>query len=159
MQAVGATAYRTDLNGDITVTVTGTAYTVSTAKAASSPTTTTGGTTSSTSTTTAAPPSTTAGQITAAVSNPNPCQYSQVTVSGSLTDTAGQPMSGVTIKTTWHYKSSTPTENGFTSSSGSYAVQRGISSAAAGYSVVVNVESVGTSPIVTASTSFTPVDC
>jgi hypothetical protein len=145
---VGATVYRTDLEGTIRVTSDGNTYQVSYGPE----------TTATPTSTTLTMPGTNvqcnqvgAAQICASVSNGSPTRNSNVTVYGRLlVNGVGQGSQGMTA--TWHYKSSTPTCTATTGADGQASCSRSIESATVGYQVNVNVQ-IGE---YSAQTRFTP---
>lgn len=97
--------------------------------------------------------------VTASASDPDPCQYTTVTISIHVQDSTGAPVNAASVDTTWHYKSNTPTESATTNAQGDASVSRSISSATAGYTVNVEVHATASSVSGSTATSFTPVDC
>jgi beta-lactamase superfamily II metal-dependent hydrolase len=93
-------------------------------------------------------------EICASVSDANPPRYSNVTVNGRL-KLNGEPGSGKSMFTTWHYKSTTSYCNdGITGLDGLASCQRDIGGATAGYQVNIEVSIEGYS----VTTSFTPTN-
>ena len=93
-------------------------------------------------------------EICASVSDANPPRYSKVTVNGRL-KMNGEPQSGKSMVTTWHYKSTTSYCNdGITGLNGLASCQRDIGGATAGYQVNIVVSIEGYS----VTTSFTPTN-
>lgn len=90
-------------------------------------------------------------QMCAWVSNGSPAQRANVTVYGRLYQ-AGSPVVGAAMHTTWHYKTTTPTEDCTTGYDGIGRCTRNIGSASKGYRVRVDVTISG----YYAGTSFTP---
>lgn len=90
------------------------------------------------------------------VSNHYPKQYTYVTVRAYCKDSAGHPISGVKVKSTWKYKTTTSYAYGTTNSLGVASMKRYISSASKGYKVVIvsSASSGGVSK--TTSQWFTP---
>lgn len=93
------------------------------------------------------------------MSDPQPCRYSSVTVSVTARDAQSAPVSGASVSSAWHYKSTTSHESGTTGADGTAHLTRGISSATAGYTVHVQVTATKDGHTATASTSFTPRTC
>jgi competence protein ComEC len=92
-------------------------------------------------------------EICASVSDPNPSQYSYVTVYGRSVIN-GSAQGGRPMYTTWHYKTTTPTCSGNVTHSGGVAsCERYISDADVGYQVNINVTIDGFS----VKTAFTPI--
>jgi beta-lactamase superfamily II metal-dependent hydrolase len=106
----------------------------------------------------APPPGTANLSITASPSSTDPCQYTTVTVEAHVARETS-PVAGTLVNSTWHYKTSTPTESGTTDASGDVSMSRYISGANADYTVVVDVEASSGAERATASTSFTPRAC
>ena len=77
-------------------------------------------------------------QICASVSNATPAQYSNVTVYGRLL-VNGVGQSGLTMNTSWHYKSTVSYCSGVTDANGLAQCTRDISRATEGYQVNVDV--------------------
>lgn len=94
-------------------------------------------------------------QVSASVSNEYPSDNSTETVYGTLTAN-GQGVAGVTMNTTWYYKSTTVGCSGMTDASGSASCSRDISTATKGYTVLVEVSFAYNGQTYTTSTSFTP---
>ena len=94
--------------------------------------------------------------VSASVSNSSPSQYSNVTVYGNFKNN-GQPVSGVQMDTSWHYKTTTSACSGTTGTDGTASCTRGISDATAGYTVSIGVTFTWNGQSYTTSTSFTPV--
>lgn len=92
-----------------------------------------------------------AAQICAWVSNGSPSQHANVTVYGRLYQ-GGSPVVSASMHTTWHYKTTTPTEDCTTGYDGIGSCTRNIGNASKGYRVWVDVTISG----YYASTSFTP---
>jgi hypothetical protein len=90
-------------------------------------------------------------QICASVSNKAPAQYTYVTVYGSL-KVNGVMQKSKTMIAVGHYKTTTPSCQGLTSSTGVGSCKRGISRATKGYRVQVVVTING----YTVTTWFTP---
>ena len=90
-------------------------------------------------------------QMCAWVSDGSPAQRANVTVYGRLYR-AGSPVVGVAMHTTWHYKTTTPTEDCTTGYDGIGRCTRNIGNASKGYRVRVDVTISG----YYAGTSFTP---
>ncbi len=90
------------------------------------------------------------------VSNSSPYQYTTVTVYGQLL-LGGQGVSGATMHTVWHYKTTTSyCDGGPTGSTGMASCSRYISGASRGYTVVIDVTMSYAGNTYTAQTSFTP---
>lgn len=106
---------------------------------------------------TAGDPSIGAYTATATISNPSPHQNQVVTVSGTLLHN-GQPVAGVAMQTTWHYKTTTSVCSGTTGANGTASCSRDISRATKGYFVAVDVSFVDSSGTVltTTTTGFSP---
>lgn len=111
-------------------------------------------TTTLTSTPTATPTPEPAIEVTAWVSNPNPSQYSTVTVYGQIT--RGTGIAGVPMHTTWEYKTTTSYCDGVSGSNGIASCSRSIGRATKGYRVDIKVQFTYQSQTYTAWTSFTP---
>jgi len=94
-------------------------------------------------------------QVSASVSNPHPSDYSNETVDGKFTDN-GQPVSGVTMDTTWRYKTTSPDCDSNTGANGVAACTRDISDATIGYTVNIDVTFDFDGKTYTTTTSFTP---
>ena len=94
---------------------------------------------------------------TATVSNASPRQNSSVTVSGTL-KSAGNPVAGVPMTATWHYKTTTSFCAGVTNAAGVASCTRRISRATKGYPVRVTLVfgPTGRTALGTVTTSFTP---
>lgn len=90
-------------------------------------------------------------QLCAWISNPTPLQNSTVTAYARLY-LNGAAVPGQLVTTTWHYKSTTPTETCATAYNGIAACTRDIGRATAGYTVIVDVAAGALST----STWFTP---
>jgi hypothetical protein len=90
------------------------------------------------------------------VSDPNPAQYSNVTVSCTTLDQYGAPISGAQVTFTWHYRTETPVETSVTGSDGVAACERYISGATAGYAVEVTVHAEWQDWYADDGVSFTP---
>jgi hypothetical protein len=90
--------------------------------------------------------------VTARVSNAYPPRYSTVTVYGQLTGAGA----GVTMNTTWHYKTTTSSCSGVTDGSGLASCSRDIGGATAGYFVSIDVSFSYGGRIYVAQTGFTP---
>lgn len=142
--------FRTDENGDVTVRTNGQGYDVV-------PETET--TQDDSGTSDGTQDSTENLVVTASVSDPEPCQYSDVTVTIEVTDQDGNPVEGANTTSTWHYKTTTRTESGTTDGSGVDKHTRDIGRASAGYEVDVNVDVEIGDQTGMARTSFTPQDC
>lgn len=147
----GIDLYRTDEHGTVTVETDGRDWTVTAAAGAGG-----NGTVES------EPGGTATGEaldVEATVSDPEPCRYSEVTVRITVADGNGTPVEGAATTSTWHYKTTSPTENGTTDAEGEDAHTRNVGGASAGYEVTVDVEAEHGGDRGTASTSFTPRDC
>lgn len=154
----GVDTYRTDHHGTVEVTTDGTTWDVRT-DAGGGPyehDTSDGGGDSTNDT---EDTSATEVSVTASVSDPEPCQYTDVTVYITAEDGEGNPVEDANTTSTWHYKSSSPTEEGTTNASGEDEHTRYISGATAGYEVIVDVEVDTGDAIGEAQTSFTPQEC
>lgn len=144
----GVDIYRTDRHGTITVTTDGSGWSVSTETGdgpyehSSDDGTQTSGL-----------------NVTATVSDPEPCQYSDVTVSIAVEDEDGNPVEGANTTSTWNYKTTSPQEHGTTDANGEDAHTRDIGGASAGYEVTVDLDVEHNVATGEASTSFTPQDC
>jgi hypothetical protein len=90
-------------------------------------------------------------QICASVSNGSPSQYTDVTVNGRLL-ISGAGQGGLTMDTTWHYKTTTSYCSATTNTNGVASCTRYISGATIGYQVNIDVTIDG----YTATTWFTP---
>jgi len=135
-----------------TLTATQTSTPTLTPTATNTPTATP--TVTETSTPTATPTPEPTIEVTAWVSNPNPSQYSTVTVYGQITRGAG--IAGVPMHTTWQYKTTTSYCDGVSGSNGIASCSRSIGRATKGYRVDVKVQFTYQSQTYTAWTSFTP---
>ena len=91
----------------------------------------------------------------ASVSNANPAQYSDVTVTGRLKCSGISPQ-GAKMHTVWHYKSTDSTCDGVADASGEASCTRGISRATVGYKVVIDVAFSLAGKTYSTNTSFTP---
>jgi len=95
-------------------------------------------------------------QVSATVSNDSPTQNTRVTVTGRLTNN-GQGVTGATMETTWHYKTTAPgCTGGPSGADGTMSCTRDISRATKGYTVVIDVLITYQGQTFTTSTSFTP---
>ncbi len=95
-------------------------------------------------------------QVSATVSDTSPTQNTRVTVTGRLTNN-GQGVTGATMATTWHYKTTAPgCTGGPSSADGTTSCTRDISTATKGYTVVIDVQITYQGQTFTTSTSFTP---
>lgn len=95
-------------------------------------------------------------QVSATVSNTSPTHNTRVTVTGRLTNN-GQGVAGATMATTWHYKTTAPgCTGGPSGADGTMSCTRDISTAAKGYTVVIDVLITYQGQTFTTSTSFTP---
>jgi hypothetical protein len=93
---------------------------------------------------------------TATVDQPNPAQNTTVTVTGTLTR-GGKGVPGVTMNTTWHYKTRSVGCSGATNAAGVASCTRNISGAAKGFEVSIEVDfSLPDGGTASAQTSFTP---
>lgn len=79
----------------------------------------------------------TLGRIVTTINTHYPYQYSNVKVTSNCYDTAGRKMSGIRVYHTFYYKTTTPTVSYYTNSYGYCTFNRYISSATAGYKVVI----------------------
>lgn len=68
----------------------------------------------------------------------------------------GSPVGGAPVHTTWHYRTTTPTEDCVTNSSGVGHCTRNIGGASAGYTVRVDVRITHQGSYYYAQTWFTP---
>lgn len=91
-------------------------------------------------------------QLCAWISDPTPAQYSNVTAYARLY-LNGLPVPGQLITTTWHYKTTTPTETCSTAANGVASCTRDIGRATIGYQVDIDVDAPGGRH---AATWFTP---
>lgn len=96
-------------------------------------------------------------QAKAWVSDPEPLQFSTVTVYGSLAED-GQGVAGVPMETVWHYRTTTATCSAKTDSSGVAACTRSIGGATAGYYVRIDVDFLYQGQTYSSATGFTPTD-
>lgn len=94
-------------------------------------------------------------QVCASVSNGNPQRYTNVTAYGRLI-VAGAPVAGAPVHTTWHFRTTTQTEDCVTGSDGVGHCTRNIGGASAGYRVNVDVRVTYQGSYYTAYTWFTP---
>jgi len=80
-----------------------------------------------------------------------------VTVTATLTDGDGRGLAGATMRTVWHYKTTTSECSGGPSgASGTMTCVRSISQATAGYTVLIDVLATYQGQTYRVSTSFTP---
>jgi competence protein ComEC len=166
VQQAGAQVYATQRLGTITFTTNGTGLTVAPDHPETKDYCATGADywSQSTSATATPEPSTTPPPtvepsglgVAASVSNSAPCQNQHVTVHARVTDDAGTGIGGALVSTTWHYKTTTPTQSAYTDTGGDAYVDRGISRATIGYTVYVDVTATYQSLSAHTSTSFTP---
>ena len=77
-------------------------------------------------------------QACASISNGSPPRYTNVTAYGRLIIN-GAPVAGASVHTTWHYRTTTPTEDCTTGNDGIGHCTRNIGGAASGYRVSVDV--------------------
>jgi len=89
------------------------------------------------------------------VSDPSP-HGGAVTVYVDAQDQLGNPIEGATVNTTWHYKTTTPSQGTVTGSDGIAQVTRSIGSATPGYKVIITCTVSYAGKSKTVSTSFTP---
>ncbi len=143
----GATTYTTLDHGTIEFTSNGTAWSIATQSAAPP-----NGPSSS-------PEPAKQLTITATVDEPEPCQYSMVSVNIHAQRPDGSSFPGATVTTTWNFKSSSPTETTTTNQDGYALESRSIGGASTGYTVVVDVEVDLGGQTGSTSTSFTPKTC
>jgi hypothetical protein len=95
-------------------------------------------------------------QVTASVSDSRPPRYGTVTVYASLTNN-GRGVSGATMDTTWHFKTTDSTCTGGPSGEdGVMRCSRYIGPATVGYAVAIDVRIAYQGQVFTARTSFTP---
>ena len=94
-------------------------------------------------------------QVCASISNANPQRYTNVTAYGRLI-VAGAPVAGAPVHTTWHFRTTTQTEDCTTGSDGVGHCTRSIGGASAGYRVNVDVRVTYQGGYYTAYTWFTP---
>ncbi|HET8631807.1 MAG TPA: hypothetical protein VFL91_30655 [Thermomicrobiales bacterium] len=95
-------------------------------------------------------------KVTASVSNANPVSNSSVIVSATLTKD-GQGVSGATMATTWHYKTTTNScSDGPSGDDGVMRCALPIGQATSGYSVKIDILVTYQGQTFTATTSFTP---
>lgn len=111
--------------------------------------------TQATSTAASGPAQTANAAVTASISNPSPTARSLVTVSGKIT-VDGQPVAGVPMTATWHYKTTTSTCNGESDASGVASCTRNIGRPTKGYTVRVDLTFSWQGKTFRAQTSFTP---
>lgn len=71
------------------------------------------------------------------ISNHYPKQYTYVTVKATCKDASGHPISGVKVKSSWKYKTTTSYAYGTTNSLGVASMRRYISGASKGFKVVI----------------------
>lgn len=95
-------------------------------------------------------------RIGAAVSDAHPAQYSDVTASCRALDQFGQPIAGVAVSFTWHYKTVSHTERYTTGSDGVARSTRWISRATIGWYVQIGVSASWQGRTLQSSTGFTP---
>ena len=94
-------------------------------------------------------------QVCAAISNNTPQRYTNVTAYGRLY-AAGAPVVGAAVHTTWHFRTTTPTEDCETETDGIGHCTRNIGGASTGYRVNVDVRITYQGNNYTARTWFTP---
>lgn len=94
-------------------------------------------------------------QVCASISNDSPARYTNVTAYGRLI-VNGAPVAGASVHTTWHYRTTTPTEDCVTGGNGIGHCTRNIGGAAPGYTVRVDVQVTYAGYPHTAQTWFTP---
>ena len=82
-----------------------------------------------------------------------------MTVTVVARDPQGAGVAGAAVTSDWHYRTTVSHEPGTTDATGTARLERGISSATAGYTVVVDVAATKDGHTATARTSFTPRDC
>ena len=94
-------------------------------------------------------------QACAWVSNNSPSRYSNVTVYARLI-VGAEVISGAAVKTTWHYRSSKPTQDCTTEADGIGHCMRNIGGATGGTTVTVDVSATYKGKVYYARTRFTP---
>lgn len=94
-------------------------------------------------------------KVSAYASPSNPKKYTHVKIYCTVKDGNGNPVSGASIKTVAHYKTTNTTQYGTTDSDGKAAIDYSIANATAGYRVVVDVTATCNGKMATTSTSFT----
>lgn len=97
--------------------------------------------------------------VSANVSEAEPCQYTDVSVFITAEDGDGEAIEGASTTSTWHYRSSSPSEEGTTDANGEDTHTRYISGASAGYEVVIDVDVEAGQTVGEGQTSFTPREC
>ncbi len=93
--------------------------------------------------------------VTAWVSESNPSQNSRVTVSARFTMN-GQPIAGLPMIATWHYKSTSSTCSGETGADGVAYCTRNIGGATVGYAVTISISLIWDGQTYVGSASFKP---
>ncbi len=99
--------------------------------------------------------STTTVVVTASVSNASPSQQSEVTITATITNN-GQPIYGLPMLATWHYRTTTSICTALTGANGIASCTRNIASATLGYAVTIDVGITWEARVYTASARFTP---
>jgi hypothetical protein len=100
-------------------------------------------------------PATSSDGVQACVSNASPTKNSNVTVYGRLV-VGGKAISGATMNTSWHYKTTTSSCSGTSGTDGVASCTRDISRATSGYTVNIDVVFTYNGQSYSGSTSFTP---
>ena len=93
--------------------------------------------------------------VTASVSNASPSQQSEVTITATITSN-GQPIYGLPMLATWHYKTISSICTALTSASGIASCTRNIGTASSDYTVTIDVGITWKAQVYTASARFTP---
>ena len=153
----GATVYRTDLHGTITITTDGNVWAIATATR--EPTEPTSSTSAETSSATPTPQASRPLAVAATAVPAQPCRYGTVEIHVTVTGGDGAGVESASVTSTWRYKTTTSYESGTTDSGGQAVLERSIGGASAGYTVGVTVAASKDGASGTAHTSFTPRDC
>ncbi len=139
----GIPLYRTDHNGTITVTTDGTDWEVTTERE---------GPSSSAQTQEASL------DVSASLSDAQPCQYTSVQVHIEITQ-GDAAVPEAEVVSTWHYATTSPTEESVSGPDGTTVHERYISGASPGHTVVVEVEARLGDEYGFGTTEFTPQEC
>lgn len=95
----------------------------------------------------------------ATVSDDSPCQRTEVSIDITVTDQDGAPAGDVDVQSSWHYATTTPTEESTTGSDGTTTHTRNVGNATPEYQIIVEVVATKGDLTTTTQTSFTPQDC